>query len=389
MKKKFLTFILAVCFIVPCAVLFSACSKEPPAPTLVTVEADVNDGYLSNYNADTKTFTYFYGDYIHFDEYSFNLTEIYSNGDELSVGYDKYSVNLPGEFSQATIPTGNYIIIVEYETYTFTYNVVVASQQITKPTSLTEDVFTYENENYVQTVNPTWFDDNVMEISGNEQVDAGTYPVTISLKEGYVWDDGTIEPITFDWVINKKSVTVPTYTNNQEFRYDMCPHFAQFSDYSGDFEFINESQIEIGDYKSYLRLNDIDNFQWSNGTSDDIVIDWSIIIGQLAKPTFVTNSLVLTCYGNFTAVEQDITSYGNVSGYYALDEFLTYSGNKGTDAGNYNATFNIKDKTRYQWEDGTNDSVIVPWSITPQILANDYIPSIYETEIEYKDGETI
>ena len=33
MKKKFLTFLFAICFMLPCAFLFSACGSEPE-PTL-------------------------------------------------------------------------------------------------------------------------------------------------------------------------------------------------------------------------------------------------------------------------------------------------------------------------------------------------------------------
>jgi len=49
MKKKILTFILSICFIIPCMFVFSACSNTQPAD----IEFKVENGYIQYYDGET------------------------------------------------------------------------------------------------------------------------------------------------------------------------------------------------------------------------------------------------------------------------------------------------------------------------------------------------
>ena len=48
MKKKFLTFILCICFIIPAMFCLSACTQTPP-----DIQFKVEDGYVQYYNGET------------------------------------------------------------------------------------------------------------------------------------------------------------------------------------------------------------------------------------------------------------------------------------------------------------------------------------------------
>lgn len=390
MKRKFITFILSICFILPCAFLFSACSNEPPKPSLEGVETNVIDtSLLEYYNETTKTFTIPYNTFFAFGDYSFSLTEKYSNNTTKSVNTEDCSISIPSELqTDSTIPVGNYVITITYNEYSFTYYINVVNQEIVKPTLLTEETYTYENEYHTHYVNPTWFDSDKMVISGNEQVNAGTHQVTVSLKPGYAWNDGTSEAIIFDWVINKKTINRPTYINNQQYRYDSSIKFPQFNDYSSTvYEFVCNNETEIGNYIAKIKLSDKDNCQWDNGSSEDLSLNWSIIIGQLQKPTLVNNTVTVDYYDNFTVAQQDIL-YENVNNYNSYDNKINVSGNTGINVGNYNVTFTISNKSKYEWADGTNSDISYDWHIAKAKLSDDLLPQIQTTEFEYS-GEVI
>ena len=72
MKKKILTFMLSLCFILPCAFLFSACGKEPDKEAVsVTIDFSFNQDHYATFTeseywevdetTNTFTTTYMYG----------------------------------------------------------------------------------------------------------------------------------------------------------------------------------------------------------------------------------------------------------------------------------------------------------------------------------------
>ncbi len=394
MKRKVLTLLFAMCLVVSCMFILTACKKKNEEPTLTSVTAEVGGGYTEYYNESNKTFTVPYATSFSLSEYSFSLTENYSNGNVQSVDVANCTYSIPSELMTGeNLALGTYTVSVSYNGYSFTYYVVVVEQQITKPTVLTESVYTYDT--FTQYLTPSWFDDDKMTISGNVQTNAGTYDVVVSLKTGYIWDDGTSSPITFEWVINKKVVEIPNYTNNQTFRYDSgykCPSFDYSS--TGEFSYVNEDgesffqETEIGDYTAYIKLADVNNYQWSTGSSDDLLLNWSIIIGQLTKPTLISNSMVLEYVTNtYEANEQNIANFFFVEGYYEGHPDISVSGNKQTGVGDYVVNFDIINKDLYEWEDGTNTTVSYDWHITKANL-DCGLPYLSTAQHEY-DGDPV
>ena len=69
-----------------------------------------------------------------------------------------------------------------------------------KPTLSITETYTYNGNEQIASV--TGFDSNTMEITGNEQTNAGTYTIKVTSKTGR-WSDGTKDPVTIEWTIEK------------------------------------------------------------------------------------------------------------------------------------------------------------------------------------------
>ncbi len=98
---------------------------------------------------------------------------------------------------------------------------VINKAELTKPTL----GGTYTYSGVTQTATLVGFDSNIMSVSGNTRIDAGTQGITVSLKDtsNYKWEDDTIEPYTISWTIAKKNVAVVwgetssfTYTGSEQ-----------------------------------------------------------------------------------------------------------------------------------------------------------------------------
>ncbi len=90
-------------------------------------------------------------------------------------------------------------------------------------------------------------------VSGNVQTNAGTYTVTVSLKDGYTWEDGETEDKTYTFKISPKfllpsyfyiPVTEYKYTGS-EIRPSVVPALATFL-YTGDFRVNYRDNIYAG-----------------------------------------------------------------------------------------------------------------------------------------------
>lgn len=123
MKKKILTFMLSLCFILTCAFLFSACGKEPgKEPVSVTIDFSFNQDHYATFTegeywevdetTNTFTTTYMYG--FAWDGYLFNVVATTENGDTKNLyeatdsnpmGY-KIDTNMPE--NDGRLPAGTY-----------------------------------------------------------------------------------------------------------------------------------------------------------------------------------------------------------------------------------------------------------------------------------------
>ena len=130
MKKKILTFMLSLCFILPCAFLFSACGKEPDKePVSVTIDFSFNQDHYATFaeseywevdeTTNTFTTTYLYG--FAWDGYLFNVVATTENGDTKNLyeatdsnpmGY-KLDTNMPETNGRLPVGTYTYRLYIE------------------------------------------------------------------------------------------------------------------------------------------------------------------------------------------------------------------------------------------------------------------------------------
>lgn len=207
------------------------------------------------------------------------------------------------------------------------------------------------------------FEEDLMTITGNKATKVGNYKATVSLKdkEHYQWkifnaENKTMEYTTEDqeieWKITKKDLTIPTLMNNSQYNgKEQKIKLRNFDE--SIMNITNGVATEIGKYKAIISLKDKNNYQWEKGGTEDITISWSITQGILGIPGVYSSS----SSNRYTGQEQQAC----IEGFD--DTLMNITGNIATEVGTYKAIISIKDKTKYQWKNGTTEDVILTWHI--------------------------
>ena len=209
-----------------------------------------------------------------------------------------------------------------------------------KPTlSITE---TYKYNGNEQIASVIGFDSNTMEITDNKKTNAGTYTIKVTSKTGR-WSDGTKDPVTIEWTIEKADPNPDKPTNLKAIQGDTLSEVKLPSGWSW-----NEPNTQIADsgsktYKATFTPTDTKNYK----VLDNIELTVDVEAASI-KPT-------LSISGEYTYNGNEQTA--NVNGFDSNTMEIT--DNKKTNAGTYTVT--VKPKT--QWADGTNTPVTVEWII--------------------------
>ena len=217
------------------------------------------------------------------------------------------------------------------------------------------------------TITPTDFADlensKLFTISGTASAtNVGTYNVTLSLKENYCWEDGTIEDKNVTWEIVKAKLTVtrytPLYTGEEKIVTSVNliseDEYADFVTVSGQ-----TSATEPGAYTVTLSLNDKINMTWSDGTTDDKTVKWKIQRLDW-KNNVAVSAFVKKIY---TGEEITVTSADFILAEEYAD-YITISGQtSGTEKGTYTVTISLADKENMTWDDDTTEDKTVQWII--------------------------
>lgn len=161
--------------------------------------------------------------------------------------------------------------------------------------------------------------------------------------------DNAIEEAEEEAYGNK--VAVPTFTST--IYYDGTEKTAVFNGYNPNkMTVTGNTAINVGNYTATFTLKQ--GFQWVDETTAPKEVAWSIqaepVKTPLTVPTFTSTI-------TYDGTEKTATFTGYDSGT------MTVSGNTGTNAGTYTATFGIKDKSQYEWSDSTSADKTVTWTI--------------------------
>ena len=238
-----------------------------------------------------------------------------------------YTITVDGEtMLPLTIPGGAWVVFNkgdEWPAVLVPVNVPVANEGLAYTGS--EQTGVPEGEGYT--------------LEGHKATDAGFYTATATLKNGYKWADGSLEPKEITWAIGVVQIPVAIeglkYTGTEQ---------------TGVVE--NEAYVltghkatEVGIHDAIATLNN--GFVWPDGTKDAKTIQWSIGEAPIQIPVAVTGL-------KYTGSE--LTGVVEASGY-------TLEGHKATSVGTYTATATLNDTTRYEWADGTKEPKSIIWTI--------------------------
>ena len=199
---------------------------------------------------------------------------------------------------------------------------------------------------------PTWnnYTEETLTIGGvTAGTDAGTYEATFTPNEGYKWSDGTTDPKTVSWTINRATIaTVPSQSGSLTYTGS-----AQTPNWSG----YDASKMTLGGTTSGTAAGSYNatftpgaNYQWSDGSTAAKTVAWTI--GRATISAVPSQSGSLTYTGSVQSPSW--------SGYDSAKMSLGGT-TSGTNAGSYNASFTPTGN--YQWSDGTTGAKTVAWSI--------------------------
>ena len=167
------------------------------------------------------------------------------------------------------------------ESWTFT----ISPASVTPPAAVTGLV--YNGETQTGVVLP---ENALFTLTGNTAKNAGEYTATASLlsKRNYVWADGTSDDKQIAWSIARASVTPPAAVTGLVYNGEtqtgvVLPENALFT-------LTGNTAKNAGEYTATASLLSKQNYVWSDGTSDDKQIAWSIAKAVLSDITVLMES---------------------------------------------------------------------------------------------------
>ena len=191
--------------------------------------------------------------------------------------------------------------------------------------------------------------------SATPPTDAGTYQVSISGSGDDCYRSFTaLRDESWTFTISPASVTPPAAVTGLVYNGEtqtgvVLPENALFT-------LTGNTAKNAGEYTATASLLSKQNYVWSDGTSDDKQIAWSIARASVTPPAAVTG-----------LVYNGETQTGVVLPENAL---FTLTGNTAKNAGEYTATASLVSKQNYVWADGTSDDKQIAWSIAKAVLSD-------------------
>ena len=237
--------------------------------------------------------------------------------------------------------------------------------------------------NYTMTSTPTC---NTLTYNGNEQTlvsagdnytisngtgtNAGDYAVTLKLKDGYKWNDGSTNDKILNCSINRKNAVITA--NNQTIKYGSSIDNSKYS----------VSNLISGHRVSSVYLDtNIDKVGTGviTPTKSKIVDTSGNDVTDNYDLNYISGTLIINCLNTAVPPTAGNKRYNGseqvgVSGGSNIDLTGTL---KATAIGNYNAS--AKPKANYCWNDGTTTKRDYVWSIK----SNTMLITLNDKEIDY------
>lgn len=293
-------------------------------------------------------------------EYEYGDTLV-TTGVVITANYsDKQTAEVTGscQFAPQNLNTvGQQEITVTYTeesgTVSTTFNVTVLRKKIPIPTW--KGPLTYNGQQQSADNKTLWnnYTDN-MTIGGQiTGTDVASYSAEFTPTANYRWSDGEEGTKSVAWNIEVLAIAAPT-ANQTNFTYNQSaqgPTFTYNSTYvtaSGD----TTPKINASTYTATFALIDPVNTKWNDSSTADKTISWTIAVRSITIPTANTTSF--TYNGNtqgptFTYDATYVTAGGDSTGKIT--------------AGNYTASFTLKDTVNTKWTDNSITAKTIGWKI--------------------------
>ena len=195
----------------------------------------------------------------------------------------------------------------------------------------------------------------------------GRYEVTFTLTDpdNYRWQNESGASFGAEWEILKYEVSVPKA--NADMSYDGTAKDSGIT--SGAYYTATGtlSAVNAGSYTVYVVLGDKVNTCWADGTTNDREVEWTISRKKTPSPETL---IVEKTY--YYSGEMQTFEWVNADGIFV-------SGEKQTDAGQYEVKFNLISEN-YTWVSGGYEEKVLVWRILPKEIA---VPTVGETVFVY------
>lgn len=198
-------------------------------------------------------------------------------------------------------------------------------------------------------------------------VAAGAYTVTVTLNDpdNYRWRNTEGNSFDIVWVVAKYKVSAPTVETD-----NVYDGKAKESGVSSGLYYTASgilTAVEAGTYELTVALKDKANTCWADETTEDRVLEWTIAKKKVPLPE--TLAVQKTYYYNG---EMQTFEWVKADGIFV-------SGEKQTDAGQYEVKFNLISEN-YTWVSGGYEEKVLVWRILPKEIA---VPTTGEREFVY------
>lgn len=357
-------------------VYFNILKQEIPVPT-ISGESEV----IYNHGTEIRK------DILNYD---FNLMFVVQSNVNLVIDEDCYvEEENVGEYYLyiSLIDSANYAW-QDSEENIIQVNFKITPYIVSNPTMVQED-FVYDGT--LKTLNITNTEPTYYEIIGNSATNAGSYSAIISLKDrnNYVWADSeNSNNLEFDWSIQKQQLTKPTW-QSQTFTYSGSEQEFVVSGTNANMTISGNYGTNAGSYTLRVSLIDKDNFEWTDGTTDDLTQRWSISQKILTQPqisnsTYNHGEVLTSQIQNFDAQFMQIVSTGNAYVTNSLqDGQATFYVNARL-SGSYQISISLLDTLNTRFS-GTNEtSLNITWLVSPFEVTK---PSLSEQSYEFNGEE--
>lgn len=278
-----------------------------------------------------------------------NLNETYVKvtGDTSGLNVGSYTITFALIDKSGTVWADN-----KTDDFSLTFTITRKKLTATQSTFSQSGTLTYTGNS--QNVSITNFNENYhTKSSETSATNAGTYTAKVTPKDNYAWSDGTYAAKTVTWSIGAMAITKPTAAKTS-FEYDGSEKTLTISNYNSNrmTKSGTESASLKGSYTLTFTLNST-NFKWADNSTAAVNINWTIGAKALTKPTLSGDS-TFTYDGNAKTIT--VKNYDSST--------MIFSGTLSeTNAGNYSATYELRDKDNYTWAGGSTNNVTLTWKI--------------------------